>query len=139
MSDFEEPTTDPQRVPAESPEGLGADQRAKSGLGGLESEHEPAGSRAGLPDRPTQDQIRAGRRDSDPEDSQEPVEVTLSLVSHTNVGKTTLARTLLRRDVGEVLDQAHVTEEAESLELVAKDGAVLKLWDTPGFGDSARC
>ena len=32
--------------------------------------------------------------------------VTLSLVSHTNVGKTTVARTLLRRDVGEVLDQA---------------------------------
>ena len=27
--------------------------------------------------------------------------VTLSLISHTNVGKTTLARTLLRRDVGE--------------------------------------
>ena len=36
--------------------------------------------------------------------------VTLSLVSHTNVGKTTLARTLLRQDVGEVRDQAHVTE-----------------------------
>lgn len=26
--------------------------------------------------------------------------VTLSLISHTNAGKTTLARTLLRRDVG---------------------------------------
>lgn len=70
--------------------------------------------------------------------SEPPVEVTLSLVSHTNVGKTTLARTLLRKDVGEVLDQAHVTEEAEMFELVATDGAVLKLWDTPGFGDSAR-
>ena len=40
--------------------------------------------------------------------------VTLSLISHTNVGKTTLARTLLRRDVGEVLDQAHVTEVSEA-------------------------
>jgi predicted GTPase len=30
----------------------------------------------------------------------------LSLVSHTNVGKTTLARTLLGRDVGEVRDAA---------------------------------
>ena len=69
---------------------------------------------------------------------EEPIEVTLSLVSHTNVGKTTLARTLLRKDVGEVLDQAHVTEEAEVFELVAAEGAVLKLWDTPGFGDSAR-
>ena len=39
-----------------------------------------------------------------------PGTVVLSLVSHTNVGKTTLARTLLRRDVGEVRDAAHVTE-----------------------------
>ena len=37
-----------------------------------------------------------------------PTRVALSLVSHTNVGKTTLARTLLRRDVGEVRDEAHV-------------------------------
>jgi ribosome biogenesis GTPase A len=35
--------------------------------------------------------------------------VSLSLVSHTNVGKTTLARTLLGRDVGEVRDAPHVT------------------------------
>ncbi|MEM1205542.1 MAG: GTPase domain-containing protein [Acidobacteriota bacterium] len=64
--------------------------------------------------------------------------VALSLVSHTNVGKTTLARTLMRRDVGEVLDQAHVTEVAEDLELIRADGERLVLWDTPGFGDSAR-
>ncbi len=64
--------------------------------------------------------------------------VTLSLISHTNVGKTTLARTLLRRDVGQVLDQAHVTEASESFELVRTPGAVLRLWDTPGLGDSAR-
>ncbi|MCH8884749.1 MAG: 50S ribosome-binding GTPase, partial [SAR324 cluster bacterium] len=65
--------------------------------------------------------------------------ISLSLVSHTNAGKTTLARTLLRRDVGEVLDQAHVTEEAEPYTLLepGDDGGVL-LWDTPGFGDSAR-
>ncbi len=64
--------------------------------------------------------------------------ITLSLVSHTNVGKTTLARTLLRRDVGEVLDQAHVTEVNEAHELLSIDGAQLALWDTPGFGDTAR-
>jgi hypothetical protein len=64
--------------------------------------------------------------------------IALSLVSHTNVGKTTLARTLLRRDVGEVLDQAHVTEAAEGFELVAVDGHVLELFDTPGLGDSVR-
>ncbi|MCP3964412.1 MAG: GTPase domain-containing protein [bacterium] len=70
--------------------------------------------------------------------------ITLSIVSHTNVGKTTLARTLLRRDVGEVLDQAHVTElsEAHTLIEVGEPGeeghGELRLWDTPGFGDSAR-
>ena len=40
--------------------------------------------------------------------------ITLGLVSHTNVGKTTLARTLLRRDVGEVRDEAHVTDTMRS-------------------------
>ncbi|MFN8602991.1 MAG: DUF3482 domain-containing protein [Candidatus Binatia bacterium] len=64
--------------------------------------------------------------------------VTLSLISHTNVGKTTLARTLLRRDVGEVFDQAHVTEVSEAHELVAAGDDRLLLWDTPGLGDSAR-
>jgi hypothetical protein len=37
------------------------------------------------------------------------MQVALSLVSHTNVGKTTLARTLLRRDIGEERDNAHET------------------------------
>ncbi len=64
--------------------------------------------------------------------------ITLALVSHTNVGKTTLARTLLRRDVGEVLDQAHVTELSEAHELITTQGAALRLYDTPGFGDSVR-
>ncbi len=65
--------------------------------------------------------------------------VHLSLVSHTNVGKTTLARTLLRRDIGEVRDAPHVTEAAEGHELVrSAAGDVLRLWDTPGFGDSSR-
>lgn len=64
--------------------------------------------------------------------------ITLSLISHTNVGKTTLARTLLRRDIGEVLDQAHVTEVSEAHELVALGEDRLMLWDTPGLGDSAR-
>jgi hypothetical protein len=65
--------------------------------------------------------------------------VSLSLISHTNVGKTTLARTLLRRDVGEVRDAAHVTETADAHLLVTSPaGDELRLWDTPGFGDSAR-
>jgi hypothetical protein len=65
--------------------------------------------------------------------------IDLSLISHTNVGKTTLARTLLRRDIGEVRDEAHVTMHAESHVLIeSAAGDVLRLWDTPGFGDSAR-
>lgn len=65
--------------------------------------------------------------------------VALSLISHTNVGKTTLARTLLRRDVGEVRDAAHVTESADAYLLIeTPEGDALTLWDTPGFGDSAR-
>ena len=64
--------------------------------------------------------------------------ITWSLISHTNVGKTTLARTLLRREIGEVTDQAHVTDENQSYPLLEHDGDSLVLWDTPGFGDSAR-
>lgn len=65
--------------------------------------------------------------------------IALSLVSHTNVGKTTLARTLLRRDVGEVRDAEHVTLSAERHLLVdTPEGDRLELWDTPGFADSER-
>jgi hypothetical protein len=65
--------------------------------------------------------------------------VDLTLISHTNVGKTTLARTLLRRDIGEVGDRPHVTDLAESDVLIeSPEGDSLVLWDTPGFGDSAR-
>ena len=65
--------------------------------------------------------------------------ISLSLVSHTNAGKTTLARTLLGRDVGTVLDAPHVTEFADVFTLLEiSNGERLLLWDTPGFGDSAR-
>ena len=65
--------------------------------------------------------------------------IHLSLVSHTNVGKTALARTLLGRDVGEVRDAAHVTDFADGFTMQQLDsGEMLQLWDTPGFGDSTR-
>lgn len=65
--------------------------------------------------------------------------IAISLVSHTNAGKTTLARTLLRRDIGEVRDAPHVTEFAEDHLLIqSAAGDELRLWDTPGFGDSVR-
>ncbi|MEO8739818.1 MAG: DUF3482 domain-containing protein [Casimicrobiaceae bacterium] len=66
-------------------------------------------------------------------------EIALSLISHTNAGKTTLARTLLGQDIGEVRDAPHVTTEAAAHSLqVTPEGDALVLWDTPGFGDSAR-
>lgn len=64
--------------------------------------------------------------------------IALTLVSHTNAGKTTLARTLLGRDVGEVRDAPHVTDAAEAWPVIEHGDDALVLWDTPGFGDSAR-
>ncbi|MEZ5565430.1 MAG: DUF3482 domain-containing protein [Gammaproteobacteria bacterium] len=65
--------------------------------------------------------------------------VAVSLISHTNAGKTTLARTLLGQDVGEVDDAPHVTTENTAYPLITSpEGDVLMLWDTPGFGDSKR-
>jgi hypothetical protein len=67
------------------------------------------------------------------------VSIALAVVAHTNVGKTTLVRTLLKRDIGEVADRPHVTEDAERHALLeTAQGDALYLWDTPGFGDSAR-
>lgn len=71
--------------------------------------------------------------------SQQPVDIQFALVSHTNNGKTTLARTLVGVDVGEVRDAAHVTVISEAHVLQTSDvGDRLLLWDTPGFGDSVR-
>ena len=65
--------------------------------------------------------------------------IQLVLISHTNAGKTTLARTLIGIDVGEVRDAPHVTVASESHTLLSTDaGDALRLWDTPGFGDSVR-
>ncbi|UGQ47733.1 DUF3482 domain-containing protein [Massilia endophytica] len=65
--------------------------------------------------------------------------INLALISHTNNGKTTLARTLLGADVGEVRDAAHVTALAEAHTLLSTEhGDAMLLWDTPGFGDSVR-
>ncbi len=64
--------------------------------------------------------------------------INLSLVSHTNAGKTTLVRTLLQQDVGEVRDAAHVTEVATGYVMLQEGPRTLMLWDTPGFGDTAR-
>lgn len=67
--------------------------------------------------------------------SQSPT-LNVALASHTNVGKTSLARTLLRRDVGEVRDAEHVTRYRAGYYMLRTDEARLRLWDTPGFGDA---
>lgn len=64
------------------------------------------------------------------------VTISLALVSHTNAGKTSLLRTLLYRDVGEVADRPDVTSGIEEHELVATEDARLVVLDTPGLGDS---
>ena len=64
--------------------------------------------------------------------------ITLSLISHTNVGKTTLARTLLRKDVGDAIDQEHVTDVATAYTMIEASGRRLLLWDTPGFGSTPK-
>jgi len=61
-------------------------------------------------------------------------QIALSLISHTNIGKTTLARTLLRKDIGLVADRAHVTLENQKYTVLETEaGESLQLWDTPGF------
>jgi hypothetical protein len=75
---------------------------------------------------------------AEPDVVESPRRISISLLAHTNVGKTTLARTLLGADIGEVRDAAHVTEFAEGHELITAGGHALWLWDTPGFGDSSR-
>ena len=61
------------------------------------------------------------------------------LLSHTNIGKTTLTRTLMADDVGEIEDAAHITTQSQRYLLQkTSQGDELWLWDTPGFGDSVR-
>lgn len=61
------------------------------------------------------------------------------LISHTNIGKTSLSRTLLGQDIGDIRDEAHVTDSADEYVLLkTQNHNELRLWDTPGFGDSVR-
>jgi hypothetical protein len=60
--------------------------------------------------------------------------LNLGLASHTNIGKTSLARTLLKRDVGVIRDEKHVTQARSSYFLINAPNARIRLWDTPGFG-----
>ncbi|MBV6272689.1 GTPase/DUF3482 domain-containing protein [Alcaligenaceae bacterium CGII-47] len=64
--------------------------------------------------------------------------IDLAVVGHTNTGKTSLLRTLLRDpNFGEVADRPGTTRHVESAQLLIGDGTpVLTLRDTPGLEDS---
>ena len=58
------------------------------------------------------------------------------LLSHTNIGKTTLTRTLMADDVGEIDDAAHVTTQSQRYLLACEDSASLVLdIDQPTAGN----
>ena len=70
-------------------------------------------------------------------DQQDSLRIHLSLVSHTNIGKTTLARTLLMRDVGEIatvlmLQKQRMTTFSPAVRMAASSSS----GSTPGFGNS---
>lgn len=61
----------------------------------------------------------------------------LTVVGHTNVGKTSLMRTLLRDpDFGEVSHTPGTTRHVEGARLSVNGDALLELYDTPGLEDS---
>ncbi|TQV86050.1 DUF3482 domain-containing protein [Exilibacterium tricleocarpae] len=63
--------------------------------------------------------------------------LALAIVGHTNTGKTSLIRTLLRSShFGQVADAAGTTRHVETATVMAEAAAVLQLFDTPGLEDS---
>ena len=61
--------------------------------------------------------------------------LNIALASHTNTGKTSLLRTLIKRDVGEVSNRENVTKKSSGYFLLNEQNARLKIWDTPGFNN----
>ncbi|MEB0039462.1 MULTISPECIES: DUF3482 domain-containing protein [unclassified Pseudomonas] len=63
--------------------------------------------------------------------------LTLAVVGHTNVGKTSLLRTLTRDvDFGEVSHRPSTTRHVEGARLSVDGEALLELYDTPGLEDA---
>ncbi|MCA1779552.1 MAG: 50S ribosome-binding GTPase, partial [Xanthomonadaceae bacterium] len=62
----------------------------------------------------------------------------LAIVGHTNVGKTSLMRTLMR-DVafGAVAPTSATTRQVEGARLLAQSRPVVELYDTPGLEDAS--
>tara|TARA_R100000306_G_C4382659_1_gene147212 strand:+ start:253 stop:1683 length:1431 start_codon:yes stop_codon:yes gene_type:complete len=63
--------------------------------------------------------------------------IRIAIVGHTNVGKTSLMRTLLRDSrFGEVSNHPGTTRHVEAASILCRDQAVIELHDTPGLEDS---
>lgn len=69
--------------------------------------------------------------------AQTPVPLKVAVVGHTNTGKTSLLRTLMR-DVsfGEVSDRPATTRHVEGATLLVNGQPLIELYDTPGLEDS---
>ena len=66
-----------------------------------------------------------------------PPPLSLAIVGHTNTGKTSLIRTLLRSEhFGNVQNSAGTTRHVEAVVLMADQTPVIELFDTPGLEDS---
>ena len=64
--------------------------------------------------------------------------INIAVVGHTNTGKTSLIRTLLRDDrFGNINESAGTTRYVEKSTIFSGDDAVINLFDTPGFEDSS--
>jgi len=62
----------------------------------------------------------------------------IAVVGHTNVGKTSLLRTLTRRrDFGAVDDNPGTTRHVESIDLCLDGAVAVRYFDTPGLEDAA--
>jgi len=63
--------------------------------------------------------------------------IRIAVVGHTNVGKTSLLRTLTRnRRFGEVADEPGTTRHVEAAKVMLNAQAALEWYDTPGLEDS---
>lgn len=63
--------------------------------------------------------------------------IQIAVVGHTNTGKTSLIRTLLRsQSFGVIEDSAGTTRHVERAALLVNGKAVIELFDTPGLEDS---
>ena len=65
-----------------------------------------------------------------------PGRLRIAVAGHTNTGKTSLLRTLLRDpDFGTVQDQPGTTRQVEGARLMVEGEIMLELFDTPGMED----